>query len=126
MELEETEQDLEDQNLKNILIPFAIINEVTPESPAHESGIQLGDLIINFGSVNYKNHNDLKNIVDHIYNITFIIPQIYIRRSLRRQLNSFIFLTMQLAFNIKINQFRLQLISEIYNRRTFLNRQQIT
>ena len=31
--------------------PFAAIDEITPESPAASDGLQLGDLVVQFGSV---------------------------------------------------------------------------
>jgi len=42
--------------------PFAIINEVTPSSPAHEANLQKGDVLLNFGHIHASNHDNFKAI----------------------------------------------------------------
>ncbi|XP_014611658.1 PREDICTED: 26S proteasome non-ATPase regulatory subunit 9 [Polistes canadensis] len=42
--------------------PFLRVNLVSPSSPAELAGIQVNDLIIEFGSINYKNFKSLKDI----------------------------------------------------------------
>ena len=44
--------------------PFAIIDLVSPNSPAHEAGIMVGDLLLRFGSVNSENHRDFRAIAE--------------------------------------------------------------
>ena len=39
------------------LTPFAIIDQVFPNSPSQEAGIREGDLLLRFGTVTSKNHN---------------------------------------------------------------------
>lgn len=46
------------------LRPFAIIDDVFPESPADEAGLRVGDLILRFGTADHGNHRDLKAIAD--------------------------------------------------------------
>ncbi|NXC42445.1 PSMD9 ATPase, partial [Penelope pileata] len=41
---------------------FARVNAVTPESPASTSGLQVGDEIVEFGSVNVHNFKNMQNI----------------------------------------------------------------
>lgn len=42
--------------------PFAIIDEVSPNSPASEAGLQEGDLLLQFGEVHSRNHDDFRAI----------------------------------------------------------------
>ncbi|KAK2587613.1 hypothetical protein KPH14_003740 [Odynerus spinipes] len=42
--------------------PFLRVNLVSPSSPAEVAGIQVDDLIIEFGSINYGNFKSLKDI----------------------------------------------------------------
>lgn len=44
--------------------PFAIIDEVSPNSPAYEAGIKEHDVLIRFGSVNSTNHRDFRAIAE--------------------------------------------------------------
>lgn len=44
--------------------PFAIIDEVSPNSPAYEAGIRENDVLIRFGSVNSTNHRDFRAIAE--------------------------------------------------------------
>ncbi|KAB0804799.1 hypothetical protein PPYR_01769 [Photinus pyralis] len=48
--------------------PFAKVTIVSPGSPAEIAGIQVNDLIVEFGSVNFSNFNnivDIANVVQH-------------------------------------------------------------
>ena len=44
--------------------PFAIIDEVSPNSPASEAGIKENDVLIRFGSINSTNHRDFRAIAE--------------------------------------------------------------
>lgn len=44
--------------------PFAKVNSVVTGSPADSAGLQQGDLIRNFGYVNYANHDSLKKVAE--------------------------------------------------------------
>mmetsp|Transcript_17315 Transcript_17315/g.28760 ORF Transcript_17315/g.28760 Transcript_17315/m.28760 type:complete len:267 (-) Transcript_17315:44-844(-) len=44
------------------LKPFCRINFVAPESPAAEACMEENDLVLEFGGINYTNHDDLKAI----------------------------------------------------------------
>jgi hypothetical protein len=44
--------------------PFAIIDEVSPNSPASEAGIKENDVLIRFGHVNSTNHRDFRAIAE--------------------------------------------------------------
>ena len=46
------------------LTPFAKITEVKFNSPACKAGIQVGDLVMQYGACNYLNHNDLNYLID--------------------------------------------------------------
>ncbi|XP_073482894.1 26S proteasome non-ATPase regulatory subunit 9 [Aquarana catesbeiana] len=50
------------QHNLDLLVPFAKVDAVTPGSPASMSGLQVGDEITAFGSVNSKNFQNLQNI----------------------------------------------------------------
>jgi 26S proteasome non-ATPase regulatory subunit 9 len=45
-------------------IPFAIVDEVTPGSPAALSGLQVGDEVARFGAANRLNHDRLKKVAE--------------------------------------------------------------
>src|ERR1700753_683525 len=40
-------------------VPFATVDEVAPNGPADSAGLQVGDKVIRFGSVNWLNHDRL-------------------------------------------------------------------
>ncbi|KAK3393023.1 hypothetical protein B0H63DRAFT_7159 [Podospora didyma] len=44
--------------------PFAKVNSVIENSPAATAGLQPGDVIRNFGYVNYANHDNLKRVAE--------------------------------------------------------------
>jgi len=44
--------------------PFAKVNSVVENSPAAAAGLRPGDLIRNFGYVNYENHDNLKKVAE--------------------------------------------------------------
>ncbi|KAH6853745.1 hypothetical protein B0I37DRAFT_14435 [Chaetomium sp. MPI-CAGE-AT-0009] len=44
--------------------PFAKVNSVVDNSPAAAAGLQPGDLIRNFGYVNFENHDGLKKVAE--------------------------------------------------------------
>jgi len=39
--------------------PFAVIDDVASNSPAQEAGLQIGDQIVEFGSINHSNNKNL-------------------------------------------------------------------
>jgi 26S proteasome non-ATPase regulatory subunit 9 len=45
-------------------VPFAVVDEVAPDSPAEDCGLRPGDLIVHFGPVNYYNHRNLSAIAE--------------------------------------------------------------
>ncbi|KAL3827244.1 hypothetical protein ACHAXA_004719 [Cyclostephanos tholiformis] len=50
--------------LENAPIPFAIIDEVSLDSPASEAGIQVNDVLLRFGDVDSTNHRDFRAIAE--------------------------------------------------------------
>lgn len=48
----------------DILRPFAKVNGVMPRSPAAQAGLQVGDTIRTFGSVNWLNHERLSKVAE--------------------------------------------------------------
>jgi S1-C subfamily serine protease len=48
----------------NHLKPFARVDAIAAESPAHTSGLREEDLIVEFGYLNMENHNHLKAIAE--------------------------------------------------------------
>jgi len=42
--------------------PFALVDGVAPEGPAAQAGLQVGDLIVRFGSVHADNHDGLRSL----------------------------------------------------------------
>jgi 26S proteasome non-ATPase regulatory subunit 9 len=44
--------------------PFAKVNSIVANSPAATAGLVAGDMIRNFGYVNYTNHDNLKKVAD--------------------------------------------------------------
>ena len=44
--------------------PFAIIDEVSPDSPASEAGIKANDILLRFGDVDHTNHREFRAIAE--------------------------------------------------------------
>jgi len=55
---------LRDSALEVFDRPFAKVNTVVENSPAETAGLKPGDLIRNFGYVNFQNHNDLRRVAE--------------------------------------------------------------
>lgn len=47
-------------------IPFARVNSVVPESPAALAGLEVGDEIVQFGTVNWENHDNLRKVAETV------------------------------------------------------------
>jgi hypothetical protein len=60
---------------------FARVNSVVPSSPAALSGLQVGDLIIHFGTINVDNHNNLLAIRDVVIRNENKEIQVTVRRN---------------------------------------------
>ncbi|KAJ3036342.1 26S proteasome non-ATPase regulatory subunit 9 [Rhizophlyctis rosea] len=45
-------------------VPFATINGVAPDSPANEAGLERGDKVVRFGTVDVSNHQNLRALSD--------------------------------------------------------------
>ncbi|KAG0378423.1 hypothetical protein BGX24_003872 [Mortierella sp. AD032] len=52
--------------LERSLPPFARVNAVAPDSPAHEAGLVQGDRIVVFGTVNVNTPNTLPTLSAHV------------------------------------------------------------
>ncbi len=55
------------QSLNSVQVPFAVIDAVAPDSPASEANLCNGDLITQFGSINYMNHRNLQALMETVY-----------------------------------------------------------
>ncbi|KAL4456273.1 hypothetical protein ABPG74_014234 [Tetrahymena malaccensis] len=83
----EFDEDMNDENInteikKNILIPFAYINEVVDQSPAFQAGVKLNDLIVSFGPVNHYNHKELQFLIETVKsNVNKEIPVQVLRKN---------------------------------------------
>ena len=72
---------------KEVLEPFCKVVEVQTCSPADESGIKVGDLIVTYGSLNIFNHNSLKAIPEVTKNhIDAVFPVVLLRQGLKVEL----------------------------------------
>lgn len=71
-----TKKDTPKREEKALKKPFAIVAEVTPDSPSSMSGLQKDDLIIEFGTVDYDNNRALKAVADVVQENTPIRLQI--------------------------------------------------
>ncbi|KAL7488963.1 hypothetical protein ACHAW6_014551 [Cyclotella cf. meneghiniana] len=64
-----TQQQQPPQQTVSRLEPFAIIDQVFSNSPASSAGIQVGDILLQFGSIHSKNHDNFSAIAK-------LVPQI--------------------------------------------------
>ena len=62
--IEQQQRGVSFQQEEGSTTPFAIIDEVSPDSPASEAGLLVNDLIIRFGNVNSRNHCDFRAIAE--------------------------------------------------------------
>lgn len=61
---QQQQQNQHHVSFQEATIPFAIIDEVSPDSPAFEAGIKEGDLLLRFGNVTSTNHRDFRAIAE--------------------------------------------------------------
>jgi C-terminal processing protease CtpA/Prc len=59
---------------------FAKVTEVTPMSPADVAGLKVGDEIIEYGDVNYLNHDELRELGRHTVSRVGKQIRVYFRR----------------------------------------------
>ncbi|KAJ2654691.1 putative 26S proteasome regulatory subunit [Coemansia sp. RSA 1200] len=63
----DTSQDKGDMDLEvetpTLQRPFARVGKVAPNSPASYAGLAVGDMIVTYGSVNERNHDNLRQLV---------------------------------------------------------------
>lgn len=64
-----------------ILTPFAVIDEVFPNSPASIAGIQLNDLLLKFDNVDSTNHDDFAAIAKLLPGKEGKVVNVKVRRS---------------------------------------------
>ena len=64
-----------------ILTPFAVIDEVFPNSPASIAGIQLNDLLLKFDDVDSTNHDDFAAIAKLLPGKEGKVVNVKVRRS---------------------------------------------
>jgi len=57
-----------EQNSSMPMIPFAILDSVSPSSPASEAGLHEGDLIVKFGDATSSNHKNLSLVATIVSN----------------------------------------------------------
>ncbi|XP_026124067.1 26S proteasome non-ATPase regulatory subunit 9 [Carassius auratus] len=66
-EKEETKKEVTEPSV-SLPAPFALLDAVTPGSPAFQAGLRVGDEVIEFGSVNtqnFRNLRDIASVVQH-------------------------------------------------------------
>ena len=68
--------------------PFAKVNSVVGNSPAATAGLQPGDLIRNFGYVNFANHDGLKKVAECVQGNEGVSNQLDSHLPSRRLANS--------------------------------------
>lgn len=49
-------------------IPFAKVNSVVAQSPSALAGLEVGDEVIQFGTVNWENHDNLRKVAEAVQN----------------------------------------------------------
>ena len=59
---------MEEETAEEIPKPFAKIDLVSDGSPAHDAGMKVGDLILEFGTQNAKNFKSLSDIAQLVKN----------------------------------------------------------
>ena len=52
------------ERIAAVVTPFAIIDEVSPDSPASEAGIKKDDVLLMFGDVDHTNHREFRAIAE--------------------------------------------------------------
>ncbi len=62
-----TNTNLTTQTFSSVQVPFAVIDAVAPDSPASEANLCNGDLITQFGSINYLNHRNLQALMEAVH-----------------------------------------------------------
>jgi 26S proteasome regulatory subunit N4 len=51
-------------NTADVPTPFASVDQVIPDSPASEAGLQVGDKIVQFGTANWLNHDNMRKVAE--------------------------------------------------------------
>ena len=77
---ETMEQKITKMAEKSTYSPFATITEITPGSPAAEGGLKVGDVVIEYGEINYLNHDNLKGIAQHTRKMLDFPIRVYFKR----------------------------------------------
>lgn len=70
-----------DETVQENVTPFLFVNLVTPDSPGSFAGIQLNDLILSFGTINFGNFSQLQQIGDLVKNSQNHQIKVKIRRN---------------------------------------------
>ncbi|XP_072755761.1 26S proteasome non-ATPase regulatory subunit 9 isoform X2 [Anoplolepis gracilipes] len=77
---QEPVSNISDSHETEMLEPFLRVNLVSPGSPAEIAGIQVEDLILEFGSIHYRNFKSLTDIGKLVENSRYKIVQLKIKR----------------------------------------------
>ena len=81
--IEVNKMDEESSHIE-MLEPFCKVVEVQKGSPADESGLMVGDMIVTYGSLNVFNHNGLKAIPEVTKkHIDAVFPVVLLRKGLK-------------------------------------------
>lgn len=70
------------------LIPFAVLDSVSPSSPASEAGLHEGDLIVKFGTATFSNHKNLSLVAENVSKAANEQESITVTLLRRRPMNS--------------------------------------